>query len=86
MGERITRRDYLNSTLVASGSVLLGAANPLQLLAKEDWDGYGGVGDYKNSNGNTHAVMSQGTRSGIMYTNRFRKKCPTPVKLSTASW
>jgi spermidine dehydrogenase len=60
MGERITRRDYLNSTLVASGSVLLGAANPLQLLAKEDWDGYGGVGDYRNSNGNTHAVMSQG--------------------------
>jgi spermidine dehydrogenase len=60
MGERITRRDYLNSTLIASGSVLLGAANPLQLLGRDDWDGYGGIGDYGGSNGNTYDVMSQG--------------------------
>jgi spermidine dehydrogenase len=29
-------------------------------LAKEDWDGYGGVGDYATANGNTHAVMTAG--------------------------
>ena len=59
--ERITRRDYLNSTLLASGGVLLGAACPMDLLAaKEDWTGYGGVGDYGDSNGNTHEVMTAG--------------------------
>ncbi|HEX6545729.1 MAG TPA: NAD(P)-binding protein, partial [Bryobacteraceae bacterium] len=59
-GETITRRDYLNSALVASGSVLLGAASPMQLLAREDWNGYGGVGDYGRSNGNTFEVMTDG--------------------------
>lgn len=60
MGEPITRRDYLNSALVASGSLLLAGASPVQLLGKEDWDGYGGIGDYSASNGNTYDVMSQG--------------------------
>ena len=46
MDERISRRDYLNSTLLASGGLLLGSACPLDLLAENDWDGYGGVGDY----------------------------------------
>jgi spermidine dehydrogenase len=60
VNESITRRDYFNSTLVASGSVLLGAAGPLDLLGQEEWDGYSGVGDYHSSNGNTFAVMSAG--------------------------
>jgi spermidine dehydrogenase len=30
------------------------------MLAKEDWDGYSGVGDYAGANGNTHAVMTAG--------------------------
>ena len=54
----MTRRDYLNSTLLASGSLLLGGATPMDLLAKDDWDGYGGVGDYAASNGNTFEVMA----------------------------
>jgi spermidine dehydrogenase len=58
--DTITRRDYLNSALVASGSMLLGAASPIQLLAREDWNGYGGVGDYSSSNGNTWEVMTDG--------------------------
>jgi spermidine dehydrogenase len=53
----MTRRDYLNSTLLASGSMLLGGAAPTDLLAKGDWDGYGGVGDYASSNGNTFEVI-----------------------------
>ncbi|HTV55537.1 MAG TPA: NAD(P)-binding protein [Terriglobia bacterium] len=60
MDQKICRRDFLNSTLLASGSVLLGSLSPRQLLARDEWPGYGGVGDYANSNGNTFDVMSAG--------------------------
>ncbi len=62
MDQRISRRDYLNSTLLASGSALLAGVCPLDLLAAggEDWTGYGGVGDYSTSNGNTFEVMADG--------------------------
>jgi spermidine dehydrogenase len=65
----ITRRDFLNSTLLASGGLLLSPLSPAQLLAQshagaeisnDDWTGYGGVGDYANSNGNTTTVMEAG--------------------------
>ncbi len=66
----ITRRDFLNSTLLASGGLLLCPVSPAQLLAKaksdsagsgsDDWTGYGGVGDYAHFNGNTYAVMNAG--------------------------
>src|SRR3954471_13585400 len=66
----ITRRDVLNSTLLASGGLLLNAASPAQLIAQQagnsstdnDWNGYGGVGDYAKSNGNTMAVLEAGHR------------------------
>lgn len=60
MNAPIDRRDMLNSTLLAAGSLLLGAVTPQQLLSQEAWDGYGGVGDYAGSNGNTYAVMTAG--------------------------
>jgi spermidine dehydrogenase len=67
MQQSITRRDFLNATLLASGSVLLNPLSPADLLAKQtaaspsdDWTGYGGVGDYANSNGNTLAVLEAG--------------------------
>jgi spermidine dehydrogenase len=58
----ICRRDFLNSSLLAAGGVLLGPLTPQQLLASanDDWTGYGGIGDYANSNGNTLEVMSAG--------------------------
>jgi spermidine dehydrogenase len=56
----MTRRDYLNSTLLASGNLLLGGATPLELLAKDDWDGDSGVGDYAGSNGNTWEIVTDG--------------------------
>jgi spermidine dehydrogenase len=59
MDERISRRDYLNSTLLASGGLLAGCLCPLDLMAENDWDGYGGVGDYGASNGNTFEVMTE---------------------------
>jgi spermidine dehydrogenase len=64
--DSITRRDFLNSTLLASGAALLNHISPAQLLAQntgkaaDDFTGYGGVGDYANSNGNTEAVLKVG--------------------------
>src|SRR5262245_27021909 len=60
----ISRRDFLNSTLIASGA-LATSFSPAELLAKaaaqgEDWTGPGGVGDYANSNGNTLQVLTDG--------------------------
>jgi spermidine dehydrogenase len=62
IGQEITRRDFLNATLLASGSTLLSAVAPLELLARNpnEFDGYGGVGDYASANGNTFDVVSEG--------------------------
>src|SRR5215472_1273964 len=69
MGQGITRRDFLNATLVGSGSLLVHPLSPSPLLARalanmqggaDDWTGYGGVGDYAQSNGNTTAVLEAG--------------------------
>lgn len=58
MDAEISRRDFLNGTLVASGSALLGGLSPDQVVDVEDeWTGYGGVGDYRRSNGNTKPVV-----------------------------
>jgi len=58
---QITRRDFLGSTLLASGAALLEGLTPAQLLAqKDDWTGYGGVGEYSLSNGNTLEVLQAG--------------------------
>src|SRR5690242_7690969 len=57
---RILRRDFLNSTLLASGATLLGNLTPGQLLAKDLWTGYSGVGDYARSNGNTYEIVHAG--------------------------
>jgi spermidine dehydrogenase len=72
MDQAITRRDFLNASLLASGGLLLNPVSPANLLAanaaarsspaanEDDFSGYGGVGDYANSNGNTSAVLEAG--------------------------
>lgn len=66
MDEEITRRDFLNASLLASGAALLSAGAPLDLLAQRraqrpnDFDGYGGIGDYARANGNTFDVVTEG--------------------------
>jgi spermidine dehydrogenase len=70
MHSSVTRRDFLGAMLLASGAQLLRPFSPAQLLAQqpnavlpgaiEDWNGYGGVGEYANSNGNTWEVVSAG--------------------------
>jgi spermidine dehydrogenase len=61
METNITRRDFLGSALLASGSALLAGITPAELLAQgDDFTGYGGVGDYRNANGNTLDVLEVG--------------------------
>lgn len=74
MDTPITRRDFVNGVLVGGGAALLwggrGAlADTLDPYAPSGspWTGYGGVGDYRWSNGNTEAVMNaaHGIRDGL---------------------
>ena len=69
MDASITRRDFLESALLASGATLLGASAPAQLLAARaqsesspgsEFNGFGGVGDYATANGNTWDVLTAG--------------------------
>ena len=62
MDQAISRRDFLNASLLASGGLLMTSASPLQLLPEDDWTGYGGVGDYSRSNGNTYEIVQAGHR------------------------
>lgn len=59
---KITRRDFLNTMLLGSGALLLEWPAPLKLLAQEQtqdytWEGYGGIGDYASSHGNTEGIV-----------------------------
>ena len=57
----ITRRDFLGSTLLASGALLLDSLTPEEIHAQEDeFTGYGGIGEYSTSNGNTLQVLQAG--------------------------
>ena len=67
MNSEITRRDFLGSTLLASGAALLGTSSPAQLIAMQaqtnpslDWNGFSGVGEYAGANGNTWEVLTAG--------------------------
>ena len=69
LDQPITRRDFLNASLLGAGGALLAAHTPRELLAAQkaqapgtpgaldDWSGYGGVGDYAASPGNTPEVV-----------------------------
>jgi spermidine dehydrogenase len=73
MGAPITRKDFLNTTLLGVGSTLLGVGAPSAWLSRMDaarrrherqdeWTGFGGVGDYAQSNGNTLPVLESAHR------------------------
>ncbi len=57
LNDGITRRDFLGGALIASGDALVGGAAPQAWLGPT-WDGQGGVGEYRHSNGNTTEVMA----------------------------
>ena len=63
LGMDISRRDFVNGTLVGTGAALLAAAAPAcsvrqkaATTANDPWTGFGGVGDYADSNGNVASV------------------------------
>lgn len=59
--DSVTRRDFLGTVLLASGAALLQGRTPAQLLTESnDFNGYGGVGEYSKSNGNTLEVLEAG--------------------------
>jgi spermidine dehydrogenase len=71
MDTPITRRDFLGSSLLASGAALLSERAPADILkspgeikrvsnAADELTGYGGIGDYARSNGNTLDVLLAG--------------------------
>jgi spermidine dehydrogenase len=55
----ISRRDFLNGSLVAAGSAL---APPIGATVADAFTGYGGVGDYARANGNTWPVVQAAHR------------------------
>jgi spermidine dehydrogenase len=74
MQAEITRRDFLGSTLLASGALLLDSVTPQELLAqKDEFTGYGGVGEYASSNGNTLPVLQAGHKIRDAVYNRLPK-------------
>ena len=70
-GANITRRDFVNGMAVGVGGALTAGAlpafggsapDPLALLLGADWHGYGGVGPYRESHGNTPEVVEAAHR------------------------
>lgn len=68
LGANLTRRDFLNSTLLGAGAALCYTPSPSMASASRpsllpetdigaDWYGPGGVGDYAASHGNTPEVV-----------------------------
>src|SRR5437660_405598 len=72
MDRNITRRDFINTVALGSGSSLLASAAPGWTQSRgagetatanapwHPWTGYAGVGDYARSNGNTWDVVNAG--------------------------
>jgi len=71
--ESITRRDFLDGVLLASGTALTASAVSPRAVAQESqspvpgWNGYSGEGDYRGSAGNTEEVIANAhaVRDGI---------------------
>jgi spermidine dehydrogenase len=58
MNEPVSRRDFLNGILLVGAGMLLHRQAFGEMLVDDDWTGYGGVGDYRLSNGDTYDVMT----------------------------
>lgn len=57
----MTRRDFMNGVLIGSGAAAYAAPAPGQsgnAAPNPAWTGYGGVGDYRDANGNTWDVVT----------------------------
>jgi len=76
----ITRRDFLNSALLASGAALLESRAPLVRQAPSAsnpaWEGPGGVGDYARSHGNMWSAVTTAheLRDGAFNSDAIRRR------------
>ncbi|MYL01415.1 MAG: twin-arginine translocation signal domain-containing protein, partial [Gammaproteobacteria bacterium] len=70
-GAGITRRDFVNGVAAGAGAALTAGAasaygqavsDPLVLPLGDDWYGYGGVGPYRHSHGNSPEVVEAAHR------------------------
>ncbi|HET7613202.1 MAG TPA: FAD/NAD(P)-binding protein, partial [Gemmatimonadaceae bacterium] len=52
--------DFVNGVLLTGAGLLLNNGRPEQQSPADAFDGYGGVGDYRHSNGNTWNVVNAG--------------------------
>jgi len=73
---KITRKDFLNTTLLGLGATLVSAPAPAawfrdvlgvpleasRAQGQDAWTGYGGIGDYARANGNTRPVLESAHR------------------------
>jgi spermidine dehydrogenase len=59
INDRISRRDFLNGVLLTGAGLLLHNKSPV-ISPADAFNGYGGIGDYSHSNGNTWEVLSAG--------------------------
>ena len=65
---KITRRDFVNGVLAGSGAALLNPGVAYSAIARnlnrvdDSWYGFGGVGDYAPSHGNTPEVVNTAHR------------------------
>ena len=80
MDRRITRRDFLDTALVGSAALLMQGLAPAHELdpAAAAFDGYSGVGDYADANGNTWAVIQEGHRLRDRRLTQVRVHSVTP--------
>ena len=58
MNEPISRREFINGTLAMGAGAWLHGQMPPMMSAADTFTGYGGIGDYARSNGNTFEVMN----------------------------
>jgi len=64
-GPHITRRDFVHGALIGVGGAVLGCKAPRPVAPNTlgpDWYGYGGVGDYRLSHGNTPDAVATAHR------------------------
>src|SRR3989442_9414445 len=64
-GPHITRRDFVQGALVGIGGAMLGcnlSRSGAPGTLGPDWYGYGGVGDYRDSHGNTPEAVATAHR------------------------
>jgi spermidine dehydrogenase len=79
MSATITRRDMLNNRMLGEGQALLHARCPADRgIPREDFTGYGGVGDYAEANGNSHELLTAAHKVRDGYYDTFPPQPPEP--------